>query len=48
MKSLNYKAGAIKRKLKIKKDDKLEPGDLIRKAKEKTLSRKEVAIRGLI
>lgn len=31
MKKINYKRGAIKRKLKIKTGEKVEPGDFIRK-----------------
>lgn len=44
-KKLNYKVGAIKRKLKFKKDEKVETGSLIRKA---NLSRQKLAIYGLI
>jgi len=47
MKSINHKIGALKRKLKIKKGEKIEAGDLIRKSKELSLKEK-VAIRGLI
>ncbi len=49
-KKLNYKVGAIKRKLGIKKGDKVETGDLIRKANElKAMNpRKRTAFAGMI
>lgn len=46
LKELNYKVGAIKRKLNIKRSEKVEPGDLIKKAKR--LSKEKVAIMGLV
>lgn len=46
MKKLNYKTGAIKRKLKMNPTDNFEPGSLIRKSNE--LSKRDVAIRGLV
>ncbi len=45
-KKIHYTQGALKRKLKFKKDEKVEPGAFIRKANE--LSKKQVAIRGLV
>lgn len=54
MKKLNYKIGALKRKLGVSGD--FEPGDLISKVnenkeiikKKKQLSKKQVAIMGLV
>lgn len=48
MKKINYKLGAVKRKMKITRSDKVEAGDLIQKANEQKLSRRDVAIRGLV
>ena len=45
MKKLNYKSGAIKRKLKINRHDKVAPGDMIKKA---NLSKRNLAIRGMV
>lgn len=49
-KKLNYKAGTIKRKLKIKASDKVEPGSLIKKANEirHMDPRKRTAFMGLV
>lgn len=44
-KSTNYKVGSLKRKFKINKSDKIEPGTFINKANE---SKKNLAIKGLI
>jgi hypothetical protein len=48
MKAIDYKVGAIKRKLKIKAGESIEPGSLIKKAKERGLTKRQVAIRGLV
>lgn len=45
-KKINYKLGATKRKLGIKRGEKTEPGALI--SKSKTLSKKRMAIMGLV
>lgn len=45
-KRLNYKIGAVKRKLKINRSDKMEPGSLISRATP--LTKRQVALRGLI
>lgn len=48
-KTLNYKTGALKRKFKVDKSEKVEPGYFINKANEqRQLSKRDVAIRGLI
>ncbi len=47
-KSINYKVGALKRRFKMKRSEKTEPGTFIRKANDQKLSKKEMAIRGLI
>jgi hypothetical protein len=43
--NFSYRLGALKRSLKEKAD---QPGALIQAAKKKTLSKRDVAIRGLI
>ncbi len=49
IKKANYKLGAVKRKLSISTQDKVETGDLISKANaNKKLTERELAIRGLI
>lgn len=48
MKSLNYKTGAIKRKMKIARTDTVETGDLITKANEMKANARKVAIMGLV
>jgi hypothetical protein len=48
MKAVNYKMGALKRKFKIKKGEVVEPGTFIKKANDSKLSKRDVAIRGLI
>ncbi len=56
MKDLNYRVDAIKKKLRLKESDKIQPGDLINKAKKMStkpitkskLTKKDVAIRGLV
>jgi hypothetical protein len=48
-KTSNYKKGALKRKFKMKKSEKVSAGSFINKANEKKLSRKErVSIMGLV
>lgn len=44
-KQLNYKSGALKRKFKMKRDEKIVPGTFISKANE---SKRNLAIKGLI
>lgn len=45
----NYKVGALKRKFKMKKNDKIEAGSFISRAnRAKSISKKDLAIRGLI
>jgi hypothetical protein len=48
MKKLNYKSGAIKRKLKITRSENVAPGDMIRKSREAKLDKRGLAIRGLV
>lgn len=47
-KKIHYKEGALKRKFKIARGEKTEPGTFIRKANDAKLSREQLAIRGLI
>lgn len=47
MKKLNYRVGVIKRKYKMDPAN-VEPGAMIRKANESKLSRRDIAIRGLV
>lgn len=48
MKKINYKIGSIKRKLKVSRQDKVEPGDMINKYSQTKPSRERIAIDGLV